>query len=115
MYVLIDYSYISVSLIVHFRITSCLYPVSRQIVSSEIPLLNLSRMVRPAGRGRGANDNHPPPPDYMAGMMQQFELNHQFMENIMARFPRPNMNQQPAQVTLQDFMRLNPTVYHSST
>jgi hypothetical protein len=31
----------------------------------------------------------------MAGMMQQFELNRQFMENIMAQFPRPNANQQP--------------------
>ena len=70
-------------------------------------------MVRPGGRGRGGNA--PPPPEYMAGMMQQFELNRQFMENIMAQFPRPNMNQQPAQVTLQDFMRLNPTVYRSST
>ena len=54
-------------------------------------------------------------PEYMAGMMQQFELNRQFMENIMAQFPRPNMNQQPTQVTLQDFMRLNPTEYRSST
>ena len=51
----------------------------------------------------------------MAGMMQQFELNCQFMENMMAQFPRPNMNEQPTQVTLQDFMRLNPTVYRSST
>ena len=51
----------------------------------------------------------------MAGMTQQFELNRQFMENIMAQFPRPNMNEQPTQVTLQDFMRLNATVYCSST
>jgi hypothetical protein len=48
------------------------------------PLLNFSRMVRPGarGRGRGAN-NPPPPPDYMAGMMQQFELNRQFMQGLM--------------------------------
>jgi len=39
-------------------------------------------MVRPAGRGRGAND--PPPPEFFAGMMQQFELNRQFMEGMMA-------------------------------
>jgi hypothetical protein len=51
----------------------------------------------------------------MAGMMQQFELQRQFMENIMAQFPRPNANQQPNQVTLQDFVRLNPTIYRSST
>ena len=68
-----------------------------QILNAELPLLNISRMVRPGGRGRGGNA--PPPPEYMAGMMQQFELNRQFMENIMAQFPRPNMNQQPTQVT----------------
>ena len=77
------------------------------------PLLHVSRMVRPTGRGRGAND--PPPPEFFAEMMQQFELNHQFMEGMMAQFPRPNMNQQPTLVTLQDFMRLNPTIYRSST
>ena len=77
------------------------------------PLLLVSRMVRPAGRGRGAND--PPPPEFFAGMMQQFELNCQFMEGMMAQFPRPNMNQQPTPGTLQDFMRLTPTIYRSST
>ena len=55
-------------------------------------------MVRPAGRGRGGNA--PPPPEYMVGMVQQLEMNRQFMENMMAQFPRPNMNEQPAQVTL---------------
>ena len=39
-------------------------------------------MVRPAGRGRGAPEP-PPPPKYMAGMMQQFELNRQFMQGLM--------------------------------
>ena len=33
----------------------------------------------------------------------------------MAQFPRPNMNQKLAPVTLQDFARLNPAIYHSST
>ena len=84
-----------------------------KFLNAELPLLYISRMVRPGGRGCGGNA--PPPPEYMAGMMQQFELNRQFMENIMAQFPRPNMNQQPTQVTLQDFMRLNPTIYCSST
>ena len=59
-------------------------------------------MVRPAGRGRGGN--FPPPPEYMAGMIQQLEMNRQFMENMMAQFPRPNMNQHP-----------NTTIYHGST
>ena len=42
-------------------------------------------MVRPnaRGRGRGANADNPPPPDYMAAMMQQFELNRQFITGIM--------------------------------
>ena len=62
-------------------------------------------MVRPAGHGRGAND--PPKPEFFARMMQQFDLNRQFMEGMMAQFPRPNMNQQPTPVTLQDFMRLS--------
>ena len=70
-------------------------------------------MVRPGGHSHGGHA--PPPPEYMAGMVQQLEMNRQFMENVMAQFPRPNMNEQPAQVTLQDFMRLNPTMYRSST
>ena len=77
------------------------------------PLLHVSRMVRPAGRGCGGYA--PPPPEFMAEMMQQFELNRQFMEGMMARFLCPNMNQQPAPLSLQDFKRLNPTVYRSST
>ena len=87
--------------------------VIANFLNAELPLLYISRMVRPGGRGRGGDA--PPPPEYMAGMIQQFELNRQFMENMMAQFPRPNMNQQPAQVTLQDFIRLNPTIYRSST
>ena len=67
-------------------------------LNAEPPLLYISRMVRPGGRGRGGDA--PPPPEYMAGMIQQFELNRQFMENMMAQFPRPNMNQQPTPVTL---------------
>ena len=73
-------------------------------------------MVRPGGRGRGANDP-PPPPDYMAGMMQQFELNRQFMERVIAQFPQQNhhgQDQQPAAVNLHDFTRLNPTVFRNS-
>lgn len=84
-----------------------------QILVAKLPLLNFSRMVRPAGRGRGAN-NPPPPPDYMTGMMQQFELNRQFMQGITDQFPRPNMNQQPTAITLQDFVRLNPTIFRNS-
>src|ERR1041385_6891129 len=68
------------------------------------------------GRGRAANDP-PPPPDYMVGMMQQFELNRQFMENVMAQFPQPNHlgphHQQPT-VPIHDSPRLNPTMFRNS-
>src|SRR4051812_32585352 len=86
-----------------------------QYVFAEIPLLNFSR-IRPAGRGRGAN-NPPPPPDYMTGMIQQFDLNHQFMAGVMAQSPQQNHqghNQQPAEVALHDFTRLNPTMFRNS-
>ena len=84
-----------------------------KFLNTELPLLYINRMVRPAGRGRGGN--FPPPPEYMADMIQQLEMNRQFMENVMAQFPRPNMNQHPNTTTLQDFIRLNPSVYRSST
>ena len=71
-------------------------------------------MVRPRGPGRGTPEP-PPPPNYMAAMMQQFEMNRQFMQGLMDQMPRPNMNQPPAPVTLQDFMRLNPTIFRGST
>src|SRR4051812_32321504 len=83
-------------------------------------MLNSSRMAgrggRGRGRGRGANDP-PPPPDYMAAMMQQFELNRQFMENVMAQFPQPTQqgpHHQLATVTLPDFPRLNPTMFRNT-
>src|ERR1044072_4904155 len=83
-----------------------------------LTLLNLSRMVRPGGRGRGRGGNEPPPPpDYMAAMMQQFELNRQFMKNIMAQFPQQNQHghhHQHAAVTLRPFTRLNPTVFRNT-
>ena len=66
-----------------------------KFLNAELPLLYISRMVRPGGRGSGGNA--PPPPEYMAGMIQQFKLNRKFMENMMAQFPRPNMDQQPTQ------------------
>ena len=53
-----------------------------KFLNAELPLLYISRMVRPGGRGRGGDA--PPPPEYMAGMIQQLELNRQFMENMMA-------------------------------
>jgi hypothetical protein len=73
-------------------------------LSLNYPLLELSRM----------GDNNPPPPNYMAAMRQQFELNRQFMEGIMNQFPRPNANQQPASIMLQDFVRLNPAIFRNT-
>src|SRR3954465_167317 len=75
-------------------------------------------MAGRGGRGRGrAGNEPPPPPDYMAAMMQQFELNRQFMENVMAQFPQPNQHghhHQHATVTLHDFTRLNPTMFRNT-
>ena len=56
--------------------------VLAHILNADLPLLYISRMVRPGGHGRGGDA--PPPPEYMAGMIQQFELNRQFMENMTA-------------------------------
>ena len=92
------------------------FGISMKIIISEMPLLNFSRMVRPDGRGRGGNEP-PPPPDYIAAMMQQFELNRQFMQNIMAQFPQQNQNGHHHQhdvVNLHDFTRLNPTVFRNT-
>ena len=72
-------------------------------------------MVRPRGRGRGRAPEHPPPPDYMAAMMQQFELNRQFMTNIMAQFPHHNNNNQnQLPITLSEFVRLNLVAFRNS-
>src|SRR3954469_12110296 len=66
------------------------------------------------GRGRGANDP-PSPPDYMAAMMQQFQMNQVFMQGVIDQLQNQNQNQhqnQPPVVTLRDFMRLNPPTFH---
>ena len=60
-------------------------------------------------------DDDPPPPPYIAAMMQQFELNCQFMTGVMALFPNQNAHQQPAPITLQEFVRLNPSIFRNST
>ena len=64
--------------------------MSLKFLFAKLPMLPSSRMVRPAGRGRGANN--PPLPEILAGMIQQFELNGQFMQGVMAEFPHPNMS-----------------------
>src|SRR6266566_2240941 len=74
-------------------------------------------MVRPRGRAAGRAPERPPPPDYMAAMMQQFELNRQFMTNIMAQFPHQNNNnhnQNQLPITLSEFVRLNPVTFRNS-
>ena len=75
-----------------------------------MPLLNFSRMVRPAGRGRGGNVP-PPPPDYLAAMMQQFQQNQVFMQGVIDQLQNQNQNNNQNQqhgVDLQGFMRLSP-------
>ena len=52
----------------------------------------------------------------MAGMVQQFELNRQFMTGMMNRMENLNNNhQQAGPVSLNDFVRLNPATFHNST
>src|SRR3954471_6458103 len=80
----------SALLIPCYRILMLDLGISTNVIAV-LTLLTLSRMVRLGGRGRGGNDP-PPPPDYMAAMMQQFALNRQFMENIMAQFPQQNQH-----------------------
>ena len=51
----------------------------------ELSPVEFSRMAgRGRGRGRGAND--PPPPEYMAGLVQQLELSRQVMQGVLAQF-----------------------------
>ena len=69
-------------LLFDYRITLRLFRYLDEICMSEMPLLNFSRMVRPVGRGRGAHDP-PPPPDYMAAMMQHFQMNQVFMQGVI--------------------------------
>src|SRR3954463_4133125 len=51
----------------------------------------------------------PPPPPYLAAMMEQFDLNRQFMAGVMAQLPNRN-----SPITLQEFVRLNPSIFRSS-
>src|SRR3990170_5264799 len=66
--------------------------------------------------------DNPPPPPYIAAMIQQFELNRQqfelnrqFMTRVLAQFPTQNAQQQSAPITLLEFVRLNPSTFRSST
>ena len=74
--------YLSHCLLIVALLPAC--PYIPKIVYAEISPVEFSRM---AGRGRGrgrAGGDPPPPPDYMASMMQQFALNQQFMQGLMA-------------------------------
>ncbi|KAI5005887.1 hypothetical protein ZWY2020_033130 [Hordeum vulgare] len=87
---------------------------SRTELPSALEWTDVGGWLDQVGQRAHINDAPPPPPEYMAGMIQQFEVNRQFMQGLMDQFQRPNMNQ-PQGVTLQDFCRLNPAIYRSST
>src|ERR1044072_5779440 len=88
-------SYMTTPIYLHFlfdyRITLRSFRYLDEICMPEMPLLDFSRMVRPAGRGRGAHDP-PPPPDYMAAMMQQFQQNQVFMQGVIDQLQNQNQN-----------------------
>ena len=63
--------------------------------------------------GRMADD--PPPPPYIAVMLQQFELNRQLNESLVNHLERNDARQEPAPISLQDFVRLNPSTFRNST
>ena len=73
-------------------------------------------MVRPGGRGHGRGA---PPPEYLAGFIQQTQMNQQFMAGIMTRMENLNNNnnnnnlQHAGQVLLTDFVRLHPATFHN--
>src|SRR3954463_3848924 len=106
-YVLYDYSYISAPPL-HYCITLCLFRYLDEIILSEMPLLNFNRMAGHGGSGRGRGANDPPsPPDYMAAMMQQFQLNQVFMQGVIDQLQNQNQNHHNNHqngVDLQGFM-----------
>jgi hypothetical protein len=57
--------------LLHYSLCAC-YLVNvfilLKLLNAKLSMLHFSRMVKPGGRGRGVND--PPPPEYMAGMVQ---------------------------------------------
>ena len=82
-------------------------------MNDSLHLLHTPVKLLPDVFSRMADD--PPPPPYIAAMMQQFELNRQFMTGVMAQFPNQNAHQQPAPTTLPKFVRLNPSIFSNST
>lgn len=57
----------------------------------------------------------PPPPPYIAAMMQQFQLNCQLNESLVNRLERNDACQEPGPISLQEFVRLNPSDFRNST
>src|SRR3954470_14193818 len=73
-------------------------------------------MAGRGGRCRGRGANEPPPlPDYMAAMMQHFQMNQVFMQGVIDllqnQHQNNNQNHQHG-VDLQGFMRLSPPTFH---
>ena len=56
-----------------------------------------------------------PPPPYIAALLQEFQVNRQFNENLVARLERNTAQHQPGPISLQDFVRLNPSTFRNSS
>jgi hypothetical protein len=55
------------------------------------------------------------PPPYVTAMMQQFELSHQFIGSLVDRLGNNNARQETGPISLQEFVRLNPSIFRNST
>ena len=55
------------------------------------------------------------PPPYIAALLQEFQVNHQFNENLVAHLERNTAQHQSSPISLQDFVRLNPVTFSNSS
>ena len=84
-YVFNDYYFVHTAPLLIVQFTSWMIPYTCSTPLLNYSLLHLSRMVRLASCGRGGDN--PPPPEYMAGMIHQFDVEWPVQEGVMAQFP----------------------------
>ena len=75
-----------------------------------MPLLNI--IMPPVVLHRMADQ---PPPPYIAALLQEFQVNRQFNENLVARLEHNAAQYQPGPISLQDVVRLNTSTFSKSS